>query len=207
MRQLKLAKHIPFVIDHIPADSIIRPGHVPCTKKYVVIHNTGNYDERCDAAWHNGYIHGQAASPSPREASWHFTVDDKLICEHIPVHESAWHAGDTSFGQGNYYGIGIEICVNGFPGVYEGEAYEKWEPRFLAAIDNAAVLTAALLKLYSLDLSAVKQHYDFAPEKKNCPQQMRYDFSTKTFTRETGTLYNLFMQKTEEYFNTEGYIK
>ncbi|MBP5657158.1 MAG: hypothetical protein J6X52_01365 [Clostridia bacterium] len=69
------------------------------------------------------------------------------------------------------------------------------------------MLTAALLKLYDLDLSAVKQHYDFAPEKKNCPQQMRYDFETKTFSRESGTLYNLFLQKVEEYYNVKGYIK
>ena len=111
--------------DIIPREAHIRPGYVVEEKKYIVIHNTGNYGEECDAASHADYLREQSRSSSPREASWHYTVDDKRVYCHIPDNESAWHAGDGTFGEGNYYGISIEICVNGFPLTYEGEEYEQ----------------------------------------------------------------------------------
>ncbi len=196
----KPAKDIPFYVDLIPESAIIRPGLLPETKKHIVIHNTGNYPKHCDAAWHNEYIHNQAVSAKPREASWHFTVDGKSIWQHIPVEESAWHAGDGGRGRGNLYGIGIEICVHGFPGVYTGAEYDEWEQGFLPALDNAAALTASLAEFYgiSTDADGILQHYDCAPEKKNCPMQMRYDKENGVFSRENGTLYNLFLRKVED---------
>ena len=78
--------------DIIPREAHIRPGYVVEEKKYIVIHNTGNYGEECDAASHADYLREQARSSSPREASWHYTVDDKRVYCHIPDNESAWHA-------------------------------------------------------------------------------------------------------------------
>ena len=185
--------------DIIPREAHIRPGYVVEEKKYVVIHNTGNYGEECDAASHADYLREQAMSSSPREASWHYTVDDKRVYCHIPDNESAWHAGDGTFGEGNYYGIGIEICVNGFPLTYEGEEYEQWLERFRRAVDNAARLTSILLEKYGLDSTAIRQHYDFSPEKKNCPMQMRYKASDGTFTRDDGDMWTYFLERVDRY--------
>lgn len=202
MKTFTLIKEIPLYVDLIPESAKIRPGLLPETKKYIVIHNTGNYYPYCDAAWHNKYIHEQAVSEKPREASWHFSVDGKEIWQHIPIEESAWHASDGGRGRGNLYGIGIEICVHGFPGVYSGAAYDEWEKGFLQAIDNSAVLTASLMKEYGIGIDGILQHYDCAPDKKNCPMQMRYDKETKEFSRENGTLYNLFLKEVEEYIKS-----
>lgn len=195
MKAPELLKGIPLHIDLLPDDALIRPRLIPETKKYIVIHNTGNYPPYCDAAWHNRYIHAQAVMEKPREASWHFSVDGSEIWQHIPTRESAWHASDGGRGRGNLYGIGIEICVHGFPGVYSGAEYDEWEKGFLKAVDNAAILTASLMTEYNIGMDGILQHCDCAPDKKNCPMQMRYDRENNVFSRENGTLYNLFLHK------------
>ena len=57
-------------------------------------------------------------------------------------------------------------------------------------MDNAAWLTAKLLKENNLPLSAVKQHHDFAPNGKNCPQTIR----------DKG-LWGSFLNKVNNYLN------
>lgn len=42
-----------------------------------------------------------------QEVSWHFTVDEKTIIQHLPITEVAWHAGNRD---GNYTSFGIETC-------------------------------------------------------------------------------------------------
>ena len=123
--------NIPYTIHHIPEKCQILPDLLPPEKKYIIIHNTGNPNPQCDARWHDEYIHRQATEKDFRQASWHLTVDDKEIFEHVPLYEAAWHASDTSYGRGNYTGIGIEMCVNGFPGVYEGKEFEKWLNKYI----------------------------------------------------------------------------
>lgn len=44
--------------------------------------------------------------------SWHYTVDDHAIVQHLPDGERAYHAGDGANGPGNRTSIGIELCVN-----------------------------------------------------------------------------------------------
>ena len=72
--------------------------------------------------------------------------------------------------------IGIEICVNS-------------DGNFDKARDNAAWLTAKLLKEHNLTIGAVKQHHDFAPDGKNCPQTIR----------DKG-LWNNFLQAVQKYY-------
>lgn len=186
--------NIPYTIDHIPPGCQIRPGLLPPEKKYIVIHNTGNPNPECDARWHNEYIHRQAVNEVYRQASWHLTVDDKEIFEHIPLYESAWHASDTSYGRGNYTGIGIEMCVNGFPGVYEGKIFENWLEIFRKTIHNTAVLTRWLMDMFGIPFENILQHYDCDKNGKNCPEQMRRDLINGGFSRENGTLYNEFLE-------------
>lgn len=149
---------------------------MPGGPQYVVIHDTGNTSPGADAEMHNRYIHNQANSPTGRVASWHYTIDDKEVYQHVPDDEIAWHAGDgsTSFGStwsggiggGNQNGIGIETCVNP-------------ENDYELTLRRTAKLTAELLYKYDLGIDRVKQHYDFSG--KTCPARIRgqgiwYDF-------------------------------
>lgn len=137
----------------------VRPG-TKRDKKWIVIHETGNTSKGANAKGHSAYIKNLAIANNTYK-SWHYTVDDECAYHHIPDDEVAWHASDGSVeGGGNMAGIGIEICVNS-----DGD--------FAKARDNAAWLTAKLLKEHGLGISNVKQHHDFARDKKNCPQTIR----------------------------------
>ncbi len=177
----------------IPENSAVRPGALVEQKKYVVIHNTGNFVPTATALAHHNYINSLTNDPA-RQVSWHYTVDDKEIYHHVPDNENAWHASDGSYGEGNFYGIGIEICVNGFPGVYEGSEYEAWLPQFKKALDNAAYLTAKLMKEHNISIENVLQHNDFARDKKNCPMQMRWDSESGTYIHD-GDMWRYFIDK------------
>lgn len=135
----------------IPVGRYNRPGHAnPCN--YITIHDTGNYDKGADAYRHSEHL----KNPSTEE-SWHYTVDDREIYQHLPDSESAYHAGDGA-GKGNRQSIGIEICVNS-------------DGNLDAAADRAALLTAYLMKKHSIPLENVKQHYHWSG--KNCPSEIR----------------------------------
>lgn len=153
----------------------VRPG-IKRAKKWIVIHETGNRSKGADAKNHSIYLKNVAAANNTY-VSWHYTVDDECAYHHIPDDEIAYHSSDGSKeGGGNMAGIGIEICVNS-------------DGNFEKARDNAAWLTAKLLKEHGLPLSAVKQHYDFARDKKNCPETMR-----------NKGLWNNFLAMVEKYY-------
>ncbi len=146
---------IPIKQDFIPVGRRNRPGY-KLDPRYITIHNTANPNAGAKA--HSAYIKGDAAAAIP--ASWHFTVDDKEIYQHLPLTENGWHCGDGSNGTGNRQSIGVEICE------YTDRARQD------QAIERAARLTAYLLgDIYGLDITAVKQHYDWSG--KNCPRVLR----------------------------------
>ena len=94
--------------DILPAGAKNRPGGSnPDT--YITIHETGNFAKGADAAAHAAYLRGSSAQAAP--VSWHYTVDDHGIYQHLPDGERAYHAGDGGSGPGNATSIGIEICV------------------------------------------------------------------------------------------------
>ncbi len=181
-----------------------RPGTI-AEKTCIIIHNTGNYSSGSGAANHALYKLNHDAVWT----SWHFTVDNNEIYQHLPTDEVAWHASDGAEGQGNKNGIGIEICVNGFPASdgsgavssdYWGAEYEAWEKQFKLAYENAAQLVAQLLIEHDIGLDSIFQHYDMAPNKKNCPMQMRYSFATGTFVHD-GDLWLDFLTMVEIRYN------
>ncbi len=148
---------IPIKQDFIPVGRRNRPGH-KLTPKYITIHTTAN--PNVGAAAHASYVKGNAAAAIP--ASWHFSVDDKEIYQHLPLTENGWHAGDGTNGTGNRQSIGIEICEY-TDAVRQGKA-----------IKNAAWLTAKLLREVTTLLpfpGCIKQHYDWSG--KNCPRVLR----------------------------------
>ncbi len=145
---------VQIIQDFIPSGRRNRPGY-KLTPKYITIHDTANTQAGADAKAHAAYL---KKNPPASEASWHFTVDDKVIYQHLPLNENGWHAGDGANGPGNRQSIGIEIC-------------ENRDGNRAAAEANAAWLVAKLLKDYGLGLDRVKQHYDWSG--KNCPRVLR----------------------------------
>lgn len=153
----------------------VRPG-TKRNKKWIVIHETGNTSKGANAKGHSSYLKNLAIANNT-SISWHYTVDDECAYHHIPDDEVAWHASDGSVeGGGNMAGIAIEICVNS-----DGD--------FSKARDNAAWLTAKLLKEHGLGITNVKQHHDFARDKKNCPENIR-----------NKGLWNNFLSAVQKYY-------
>lgn len=132
----------------IPKGRPNRPGY-SMQPKYITIHDTANPSKGADALAHARFL-----QTTTQKSSWHYTVDDQRIVQHLPVSESAWHAGDGANGTGNRSSIGIEICEN------EGIDRQKAEER-------AAELVAYLLQRLGLPLEAVVPHKHWSG--KNCP--------------------------------------
>ncbi|MGG4144545.1 N-acetylmuramoyl-L-alanine amidase [Paenibacillus algorifonticola] len=141
--------------DFIPAGRNNRPGNAIQGPKYVTVHDTANSSKGADALSHAKYLKGSAAAALP--VSWHFTVDDTRVVQHLPVTEHGWHAGDGN-GPGNRSSIGIEICENADGNRSKAEA-------------NAAALIAGLLRQLGLPITAVVQHNHWSG--KNCPHTFR----------------------------------
>lgn len=120
------------------------------TPKYIVIHNTAN-----DASAENEVAY---MIRNNNEVSFHYAADHQQIVQGILLNRNTWHCGDGGEGQGNRYGISIEICYSKSGGT-----------KFEQAQRNAAELAAKLLKDYNLPISALKKHQDF--NKKHCPHR------------------------------------
>ena len=123
---------------------------------YITIHETGNLAKGADAAAHAAYLRGSSAQEAP--LSWHYTVDDHSIYQHLPDNERAFHAGDGGSGPGNATSIGIEICVDA------GGNFEQ-------AKANAAALVRLLMARHGIPLDHVVQHNHW--NGKDCPKTIR----------------------------------
>ena len=116
---------------------------------YITIHNTAN-----DASASNEINYMLS---NTKKVSYHYAVDDKEAIQALPLNRNGFHAGDGG-GSGNRRSIGIEICYSKSGG-----------SRFDAAEQNAAYLTALLLKKYGWGINRVKRHRDWAS--KYCPHR------------------------------------
>lgn len=141
--------------DYIPQGRKNRPGGINLCS-YLTVHETGNTARGADAAAHASYLKGESASNAM--VSWHYTVDDHAIVQHLPDGETAYHAGDGANGPGNTKSIGLEICVN------QGGDFEK-------AKQNAAALVRLLMAEHSIPLERVVQHNHW--NGKDCPRTIR----------------------------------
>ena len=130
------------------------------TPTRIVIHNTAN-----DASAENeiAYMHRNS-----NQTSFHFAVDDKEIVQGIDLNRNAWHATDGANGKGNREGIAVEIC-------YSKSGGERW----LKALENAAELTAKLLKDYGWGIDKVTKHEDYYA--KHCPHRILDEYGWDNF--------------------------
>lgn len=136
--------------DFIPEGNNNRPGYA-MTPIYITVHNTANTAAGANAKSHANYVKNPDTP-----TSWHFTVDDTEIYQHLPLNESGWHAGDGN-GDGNRKSIGIEICENA-------------DGNFSKAVANAQWLIRTLMTSHGIPLSNVVAHKHWSG--KLCPRRL-----------------------------------
>ncbi|PGZ57831.1 N-acetylmuramoyl-L-alanine amidase [Bacillus cereus] len=147
---------VPFKQWIVPkGNSNIRPGYY-MKPTSITIHETDNPSVGAGARNHAQYLYNQAVGATDRRASWHYTVDDKEIYQHLPINENGWHAGDGN-GAGNRQSIAIEIAVN-----KDGD-YDK-------AVENAQKLVSHLMKQTGISSGNIVKHQKWSG--KNCPSIM-----------------------------------
>ena len=115
----------------------------PMTAKYIAVHNAGN-------AGATGKTNAHYVVNQNEYKSWHFTIGNEEIYQHLPITESGWHAGDGVNGKGNRESIGVEIAE-----VYGAER-------------TAVKFIAELMKATSIGIENVLPHKYFSG--KNCPR-------------------------------------
>ena len=133
-----------------------RPGRDTNPDTYITIHETGNAAKGADAVAHAAYL--DSAAGEDDLVSWHYTVDDHAIVQHLPDYETAYHAGDGKDGPGNTTSIGIEICVNAGGDFAQAQA-------------NAASLVRLLMEEHGIPIDRVVQHNHW--NGKDCPKTIR----------------------------------
>ncbi|MFT4177343.1 MAG: N-acetylmuramoyl-L-alanine amidase [Luteolibacter sp.] len=154
-----MKRQVNWKTDMIPRGKYGRRGPRHMRPRYITIHSTQN--RSADA-----YRHGMALKRGalrtgqyPGYLTWHFTVDDRVALQHLPLNEQGVHADFA--GPGNKYSIGIEMC-------------EHRGCNLGVTIDRTAKLTALLMKQEGIPLSRVVPHYHWPrkgkrPPHKNCP--------------------------------------
>ena len=136
------------------------------TPRYITLHSTQNRSRGAGAAMHaralrNGAL--KATHNSLGFLTWHYSVDDRSVYQHLPDNEQGQHADYE--GPGNRYSIGIEICENA-------------DSDRAAAADRAARLAAYLMRKHRIPIENVRAHYHWRRIRfddgkdlghKNCP--------------------------------------
>jgi N-acetylmuramoyl-L-alanine amidase len=162
----------------VPVFYAIRPGEPmaqhpvgitpfnPYNVYWVVIHDTANTSPGSGALAHANYLYNNTINQTALWVSWHYTIDDVYIYQHVPEIERAFHAGDGSalpgqhsvyLGGGNRNGVGIEMAVN-----QDSDMYRTWQ--------RTAKLAADILVRYDLPREHMKYHRDFSG--KTCPNTL-----------------------------------
>jgi len=132
---------------------------------WVTVHDTANTDPSASALSHANYLLNQAQI-NGAQVSWHYTIDDYEMYQHIPEGEVAWHAGDgstlvgqsaTYLGGGNRNAIAIEMNVG-----MGDDLYRIWQ--------RTAKFAAQTLVRYNLPREHIKFHQHFSG--KHCPNAL-----------------------------------
>ena len=124
--------------------------------QYITVHNTGNPNPGADALNHATWLEGLALA-GRSEPSWYATVDEKRVVLHLEEDQPGWHASDGN-GPGNLESLGYELVEIG------DQERVLW---------NAGWHIAQRLRERNKDVSWLRQHHDWARDKKNCPRLLR----------------------------------
>jgi len=177
---VKINLPVPLIQRIIPVGQTNqRPGIARALPGYWVQHETANTNAGADADMHATYMFNGCpdANGNPTQTSWHFSVDDHHIIQHIPINEVTWQAADGG-GPGNMSGVSCEMCVNS-----DGNESQ--------ARHNTEALCAAICKALGLSIDRVKRHYDFNaadPNRHHCPDHMMSSGYWPTFVSNVNKL-------------------
>lgn len=129
---------------------------------YIVVHYTAG---KKDTARNNV----DAFATHVTKTSAHFFVDEKEVCQSVPVEYSAWHCGGAKYNNGatapfhekcyNSNSIGVEMCSR----FKDGKFYIPEETKV-----RAAGFVAELRMKYNVPVGRVIRHYDVTG--KHCPE-------------------------------------
>ena len=189
---------------YLPKTASNRPGYI-VKKRYVVMHNTGTYSTA--STGYGLFQYAFSSDAANRSCSWHYSVGTDGIYQQLPDNENGWHDSSGNFGLGNYYGIALENCVNGFPGYKDLNKYWAWvEETFREVCKRAALLTVELCKRHgmvdptgcTLGDTPIRQHWD--SNRKNCPMEMRYNTATGAWTRDEGEMWVYYVSMVNRYW-------
>lgn len=145
--------------DLIPKGRINRPG-TDNSCEYITVHDTANKDKGSSAPSHTKYLKGLN-----KKTSWHYTVDDSSIYQHLPDGEKSYHTSDKA---ANESSIAIELCVNS-----DGD--------FGKTVDNAVWLVRELMKKHGIPSGNIRAHRDWTG--KSCPASLTGDKWTEFLAR------------------------
>lgn len=151
-----MAGDIPIIQMLLPDDASNTP-QKNMTPIYITIHETANPKPGANAEMHGQWLLNLAAA-GETEPSWHFTVDDHQIVQHLPINRAGYHAGDGADGTGNLQSLGIELCINSNGDVQKTR-------------DNAAWLVRKLRGETGIPVNGVVQHSHWSG--KDCPRLLR----------------------------------
>lgn len=130
---------------HMPSGCALRCKSRPMKARFITVHNTEN--PGADAMQH-----ARALNNGALRNNWHFTVDQSVTVQHIPLNETGRHA--DAGGPGDMYSIGIEMCEK------RGESIPR-------TFDRAAKLIAWHMYKYDIPLRNIVPHYYWT--RKRCP--------------------------------------
>lgn len=159
-----LYREIKVVKKFIPKGRYGRKYKRTMKPRYITVHSTQNYN---GDAWDHAraLAKGKLRAPKRRNGNrigyltWHFTVQEDVVIQHLPTIEQGEHADFN--GPGNNYSIGIEMCE------HRGNSRQS-------TLDRTAKLCASLMHQYNIPLKNVVPHQHWPrkgikQEHKNCP--------------------------------------
>lgn len=155
--------------DIVPRGTACRKEIRRMNPRYITIHSTQNFSKGADAYRHSLALKRGALRAHKRKGgnrigylTWHYTVDQNVAVQHLPLNEQGEHADFD--GPGNNYSLAIEMCEH--PGNSRS-----------ATIERTAKLTAYLMHKEGIPLKNVVPHYHWARKglskpHKNCPHYL-----------------------------------
>lgn len=145
----RMAREVNIKVRTMPSNAPQRRASHRLRPTFITIHSTANHSSTATAMQHSRALCRGAFT----NRSWHFTVDQFLVVQNLPLSETGWHAGSAA---GNNNSIGIELCESENRGQNH---FRTW--------DRGAKLTALLMKRYNINLRHVVPHQHWTG--KNCP--------------------------------------
>ena len=110
--------YLPF-IDSINPEIIVdilpdiykynRTGIIRESTKYITVHDTASAAPSAGTKAHNNWVQNMSNDPNNKTSvSWHYTIGDTDLYQHLPLDEVGYHAGDGTQEKYGFYETGLE---------------------------------------------------------------------------------------------------